>query len=166
MENELVLTKDRIYDPCHWKLSSFEKEKESSDYAACRFKINDLNVAGRTAKVTPTKIGQFVTLWKRIANGPIQPFDNSDNIDLVVVNVKAENHLGQFIFPKAVLIERGIISQESKEGKRAFRVYPPWDITTSKQARKTQAWQSEFFLSLNSERPVDLKKARKLYLQG
>jgi hypothetical protein len=25
----------------------------------------------------PTKVGQFVTLWKRLGRGPIQPFDLS-----------------------------------------------------------------------------------------
>ena len=34
---------------------------------------------------------------------------------------------------------QGFASQDGKGGKRAMRVYPPWDITDSPQAKKTQA---------------------------
>ena len=45
------------------------------------------------AKITPTKIGQFVTLWKRSGKLPIQPFDLS--IDFVVVSVRKGDLFGR-----------------------------------------------------------------------
>lgn len=136
-----------------------ELELESSEYGACRFFINNCNVLFRTAKITPTKIGQFVTLWKRIDEGPIQPFDSFDPLDLFLISVRKENYSGVFIFPKSVLISKGIVS-DKKEGKRAIRVYPSWDITTNKQAQKTQKWQLEYFLEIPQESSDNLNLAK------
>lgn len=123
-------------------------DKESSDYGACTFQINNKNVVFRVAKITPTKVGQFVTLWKRIGASPIMPFDISDPIDLFIVTVRKDKLFGQFIFPKEVLWQKGFVSKEVKGGKRAMRVYPPWDIADSKQAKKTQEWQLLYFVAL------------------
>jgi len=126
--------KQRIFDVNSFQVTEPEPEKESQAYDACRFEINQLKVVYRSAKITPTKIGQFVTLWKRISNGPIQPYDCEDLIDIVIINAQAGHNLGQFVFPKSVLLEKGIFSTGTKEGKRGFRVYPPWDRATSPQA--------------------------------
>ncbi len=72
------------------------------------------------------------------------------------MNVRNENEFGQFVFPKYVLIKKGIISTENKEGKRAFRVYPKWDVTKNKQAERTQKWQLNYFYEINNS--TDLKK--------
>ena len=117
----------------------------------------------RNAKITPTKIGQFVTLWKRLNNGPIQPFDVSDSFDFVIINVRSENQIGQFIFPKKVLIEKDVFTTPSKEGKRAIRVYPLWDKPLSKQALKTQQWQLDYFLAIDEVGKTDVQRAKKLY---
>ncbi|KYG74916.1 hypothetical protein EV198_0574 [Roseivirga ehrenbergii] len=159
----LKTIKDNIYKPLGFELTNFEAEKESQEYGACTFLLNGLQIVSRNAKVTPTKIGQFVTLWKRLNNGPIQPFDTSDQIDFVVVNVRSENQIGQFIFPKKVLIEKGVFSTASKEGKRAIRVYPLWDKPTSKQALKTQQWQLDYFLLIDEGGQTDIQHAQKLY---
>jgi len=66
------------------------------------------------------------------------------------VFVRNDSHFGVFVFSRSVLISQGIISTEKKEGKRAFRVYPPWDIPTSQQAAKSQKWQLEYFLEIGS----------------
>ncbi len=119
----------------------------------------------RQAKITPTKIGQFVTLWKRNSiKNVIEPFEVSDDIDLFVINVKTENRFGQFVFPKSILIEKGIITVK-KEGKRAIRVYPKWDLTENKQAIKTQKWQLDYFLDIPINRNLDINKAEFLYSQ-
>ncbi len=44
-----------------------------------------------------------------------------------------------------------------------IRVYPPWDITTSAQAKKTQTWQLAYFLEAPIKKPLDLTRVRKLY---
>ncbi|ESU28912.1 protein of unknown function UCP032285 [Flavobacterium limnosediminis JC2902] len=163
--NVLGEVKQQVYDKCGFVLLNPIEEKESTDYAACRFQLNNLNIVFRSAKTTPTKIGQFVTIWKRIENGPIQPFDFSDNVDLFVINTKSENHFGQFVFPKSVLLEQGVLTSELKEGKRAIRVYPPWDVTISKQAQKTQNWQRNYFLEIPFDGLTDLDRVSKLYFQ-
>ncbi|EKD72557.1 MAG: hypothetical protein ACD_45C00643G0006, partial [uncultured bacterium] len=61
-------------------------------------------------KITPTKVGQFVTLWKRINNGPIQPYDVSDPVDFFIVSARKDDCFGQFIFPKSVLRDQAVLS--------------------------------------------------------
>ena len=112
-------------------------------------------------KITPKKVGQFVTFWKRNGNEPIEPLNEADKIDFYVVNVRAEIKFGQFVFPKSILIKKGIVSTDKKEGKRGFRVYPLWNITGNKQATKTQKWQLNYFLQVDSF--TDLKRAKELY---
>ncbi len=122
-------------------------EAESRDYGAHTFEVNGHRAAFRVAKTTPTKAGQFVTLWQRTAqgSGPIRPFDSSDGIGLFVVSVRGEAGFGQFVFPQSVLIEHGVVSQDFIGGKRAIRVYPPWSEPGSRAAKATQRWQSEHF---------------------
>ena len=163
IHSDLLAIKELIYDANEFACSFPIKEAESSEYGACTFELNGLSIKFRTAKITPTKIGQFVTLWKRIEKGPIQPFDITDSIDLFVISTRKDNHFGQFVFPKSVLCEQGVISTNNKEGKRAIRVYPPWDKTTNKQAQKTQKWQLDFFLEIPSDKPIDMERAKILY---
>ena len=139
-------------------------ELESAEYCAYTFKINKKSIIYREGKITPTKIGQFVTLWKRIGKGPIQPFDASDDIDLVIISVRNKEHFGQFVFPKSVLIEKGILTSNNKEGKRAIRVYPPWNKTDNKQAQKTQQWQLKYFLEISDNAFVDLIRMKDLFM--
>lgn len=129
------------YNQLGFETHNFKLEKESKEYEACNFS----NSLGRTAKTTPKKNGLFVTLWKRINQGPIEPFQETDHIESVIVLIESAEKEGYFDFPIAILIKKGIISTKNKEGKRAFRVYPPWTITTSKQAERTQKWQIEYF---------------------
>jgi hypothetical protein len=75
--------------------------------------------------------------------------------------VKRENHYGQFVFPKSILITKEIVITEKKDGKRGFRVYPVWTIPTNKQAEKTQQWQLDYFYEIGGT--TDFKKVKKLY---
>lgn len=161
MNHNLSQINKDVYKICGLKISNFTLELESKEYHACQFELSGRNVVCRCAKITPKKVGQFVTFWKRSGQGPIEPFHESDAIDFFLVNVRSENNFGQFVFPKSMLIEKGILSSDNKEGKRAFRVYPSWDITKSTQAAKTQNWQLDFFYELIP--PVDLKKVIALY---
>lgn len=148
LPKDLILAKDTVYDCCNFEVTPPEQESESADYDAYRFYLNGKSICYRTAKITPTKTGQFVTLWKRNTTGIIEPFDFLDAIDLVIVSVRKDDLFGQFIFPKSILLEKGIFSTTTKEGKRATRVYPPWDETSSKQAQKTQKWQLDYFYEI------------------
>lgn len=161
MDYNLNQVKTTIYDKCSLQISDFKTESESREYHACHFKLNNTNILSRSAKTTPKKVGQFVTFWKRNKNGIIEPFSEKDQIDFYIVNVQSENKLGQFVFPKSVLIKKGIISTGKKEGKRGFRVYPKWDMAKNKQAELTQKWQLNYFYEINSS--TNLKEVVELY---
>jgi hypothetical protein len=152
-----------IYSPLNLTLTNCKAEKESREYSASTFQLNELWIKFRAAKVTPTKTGLFVTLWKRNEAGITCPHDVSDQINYFIISVRKHEKFGHFVFPKAVLLERGILSTETKEGKRGFRVYPPWDEGLNKQALKTQTWQLDFFMEVKGEGFLDLDRAKKLY---
>ena len=155
MYPDIVLLKHKLFDPYQVTFGGYIQEPESSAYSACRFSLGHQLVVFRSAKLTPKKAGLFVTLWKRDMAGITIPFDENDAADLVMIFAKGINQMGAFIFPKAVLIEKKIFSTQTVEGKRGFRVYPPWDSTTSKQAKQTQEWQGNYFMEFNSGYPVD-----------
>ncbi len=73
-----------------------------------------------------------------------------------------DKKLGQFVFSKSVLIDKGIISTEKREGKRVFRVYPKWDVAKNKQAQLSQQWQLKYFYEINNL--TDLNKVNELYI--
>lgn len=163
MHQDLLDAQRYVYNPCKLEYSQPVMEKESAEYGAYLFNLHGFSVRFRVAKITPTKIGQFVTLWKRVGNGSIQPYDMSDPVDFFIISTRKDNHFGQFIFPKSVLCEQAIFSIEGKGGKRGIRVYPPWDKTLSPQAQKTQKWQMKYFLDIPQDREIDCARVKMLY---
>lgn len=163
---DLLAAQALAYAPIGLACTDVAPEAESADYAAHTLRLGGLRVCFRVAKTTPTKVGQFVTLWKRVGRGPIAPFDLGDPVDVFVVSTRSGPHFGQFVFPKTVLVAHGVVAQPGKDGKRALRVYPPWDTPTSRQALTTQAWQSAYFLDLSqgqvNDHTVDLGRAKAL----
>lgn len=161
---DFTASRDLIYNNCKFEISELILERESSEYGACTFKLNLSRVIFRIAKITPTKIGQFVTLWKRQGSGPIQPYDIKDDIKFFIISVRKGSNFGQFVFPQSVLSKYGIISNNGKGGKRAIRVYPPWDTAINKQAKMTQAWQLQYFLEVSNDSPeIDYHRAQILF---
>jgi hypothetical protein len=88
----------------------------------------------------------------------------TDQFNFLVVCVRTLNHLGQFVFPKEVLSDKGFVSKDGCDGKRAMRVYCPWDIPTSKQAQQTQAWQVQYFFEI--EPILDNAAAKRLFYRN
>ncbi|CAM5270572.1 MepB family protein [Streptomyces avidinii] len=160
---DLAAAKALVYDPCGFTCSQPVPEAESAEYAAHTFTLDGRSVRFRAARTTPTKVGQFVTVWKRSAGGPIQPFDAADPVDLFVIGTRDGDRAGQFVLPREALQRHGVVSTDGSGGKRAFRVYPPWVTTTNRQAASAQAWQLDHFLQLPQNGPVDLDRARELY---
>lgn len=160
--SDLKAAKELVYDKCGFDLTGPKLNSESVEYGACSFRLNGKTIEHRVSKITPTKAGQFVTIWKRNKDGITEPFDISDNIDFIIITSKRGDNFGQFIFPKSVLADKGIITRNDKEGKRGIRVYPPWDITTNKQAEETQRWQTEYFLTIKNDHTTDLELAKAL----
>ena len=69
---QLLEIKNHVYIPNGFKCSEPIMDAESAEYGACTFTLNDLSIRFRIAKITPTKVGQFVTLWERIVRSFIQ----------------------------------------------------------------------------------------------
>lgn len=162
MYDEIKLLQDVVFSKCHLIINDYLTEPEGKVYNACHFKLNDLSVYSRLSKITPKKIGQFVTFWKRNSEGITEPFKETNVFDFLIINVKFENKFGQFVFPKSVLVNKGILTTSKKEGKRGFRVYPIWDVAINKQAIKTQDWQLKYFYELNEN--TDVKLIKEFYL--
>lgn len=160
--SELELIDKLVFKTCGLELSNIETEIESQEYFAHNFQLGGKNVKFRTAKITPTKTGQFVTIWKRNDKGITEPFDIKDDFDFYIIATRNDTEFGLFIFPKAVLYKNRILSDETKAGKRGIRVYPTWNLTKNKQAQKTQLWQTKYFLDLSQDKQIDLKRAKNL----
>ena len=164
MKTDFFETQKYIYDPLGWKCENIKEDSESKEYGACSFVMNGKKIIFRIGKITPTKVGQFVTFWKRIGKSPIMPYDVSDNFDFLVVSVCDKNRYGQFVFPKDVLYEKGIVSKNSLGGKRAMRIYPIWDVADNVQAKRTQAWQMKYFFEIHENGFFDHKIIERLFL--
>lgn len=161
MDKNLATVKTMIYDQLALRISDLRYEDEGVEYDACQFHLNGKKVISRSSKITPKKVGQFVTFWKRNQNGETEPYAQNDPFDFYVINVKSGDRLGQFVFPKSELVDQGYIKSDRKEGKRGFRVYPAWDVPPNKQAEKTQKWQMNFFYEVSPT--TDLNEVRGLY---
>ena len=80
-------------------------------------------------------------MWKRSDKGHTQPYDSSDLIDFFVIHTRKGDCCGQFIFSRSIMCQYGVFSINGEGGKRALRIYPPWDIVGNRQAQKTQKRQ-------------------------
>lgn len=153
----------QLYNTLGIAVTNIIPDKDSAEYNGCTFNLDNRKVIFRAGKITPTKNGQFVTLYKRIGNNPIAPFESTDEVDFVVIAVTTDTHSGHFIFPKTVLCKQKIVTDKGVEGKRAFRVYPVWDVPQSKQATITQKWQLNYFVEIKNGCYTDAEKAGALY---
>ena len=148
----------------HFELpfSEITQDSECEEYFGFNFKINQINFKFRKSKLTPKKMGQFVTLWKRNAEGKTIPFDINDNFDFYIIAVEENHHSGFFIFPKTILEKENYISGKIKSGKRGFRIYTDWHFPNNKQAEKTKLWQTQFFINLSHQEKEILEKFKKI----
>lgn len=159
---DLQLAEKLLYNEFGFQLQNLVWNSENTNYGACSFELNNKIIQYRVANITPTKIGQFVAIWKRNSEGITAPFDVSDSLDFLIISVRDSENFGQFIFPKSVLVSKGIISQNTKGGKRGIRVYAPWDKPENKQGIKTQAWQINYFVEIRENSLIDLEKIKRI----
>jgi len=152
---------DPIFKLLGFKMTNLKVMSESRAYSACTFEVNSSQIVFRSAKITPTKTGQFVTVWRRNEEGITQAYEYSDGFDCMIIYVESGSHSGIFILSKTTLLKHGIISDGIKPGKRGIRMYPSWDETTNNQAKKTQKWQLEYFIE-TSITIIDLEKFKNL----
>ena len=160
---ELTLLDRLLFKPCGLPLTNVTPEPESADYFAHEFQVAGKNVKFRKAKITPTKTGQFVTIWKRNENNITIPYSLTDDIDFYIFLTRRGEKAGIFLFPKSVMHENKILTDDTRDGKRGFRLYPPWGAPTNKQALNTQAWQTPYFINLTDETRFDLQPLKVLF---
>ncbi|MDM5319631.1 MepB family protein [Bacillus altitudinis] len=162
--NALTYVNKMFYEPNRLSLKAVREEVQNSDYGAGVFQLNSNSIRFRVAKITPTKIGQFVAFWEKDEENKNQPFSYEKATDLLVINTfTSENDFGQFVFPKEVLVKQHILKTDTTKGKMAMRVYPSWDKPASKQAIQTQKWQLEYFVGTNNTNRLPAQELLKLY---
>ncbi len=163
MINELTKIENLLFEELNLRVSNIIEETESQEYFGYNFQTEKLNFKFRKAKVTPKKVGQFVTLWKRNSQNITTPFDEADEFDFYIIAAEEIEKFGFFLFPKNELIKRNILSTKLKEGKRGFRVYPSWTKTENKQAEKSQSWQTRFFIDFTKNDNEISEKLRSIF---
>jgi hypothetical protein len=172
-EFESLLVKGFI--PAGYKITkgvTLDPLSESSKYSGLVFSIDEKKIVYRKGKVTTDRPGAFLAIWQRpfvysLNNKPI-PLKSND-LDYLFVQVASQPSVkakegsgnstqhGMFIFPIALLLEKGIVSSTKNKGKTGFRVFPPWsqdrgDVGTkvfSESGKKTQRWQLPYFVAID-----------------
>ncbi len=114
--DDLKTAKELVYDQCNFDFKNLKWNTESIEYGACSFELDGKKIQHRASKITPTKNGQFVTIWKRNQDRVTEPFDINDEIDFIIITARSGENLGQFIFTKGILANKGIITQNGKTG--------------------------------------------------
>lgn len=146
----------------NFSLIKHEFEQWNQEYEAFNFEFNGVEFKSRLAKKTPKKPGYFVAFWCKNKIDKNRPFNFDESKDKLIINILDGSKKGQFIFPKELLVKKGIISSEKHKGKMAIRVYPSWEQSLNKTAVSTQKWQIPYFLDFS--KGFDKKKIKELYL--
>ncbi|MCO4254785.1 MepB family protein [Pseudarthrobacter cellobiosi] len=141
-------------------------EADNAEYGAAISAIGRSPVRFRVGKLTPTKVGLFVTVWRRSLGGSTEPLPAEEDPDMLVVCVGEDSRVGAFAFPKAALVKHGVVSVGGAGGKRGFRVYPPWSATTNRQAKKSQQWQCNYFFEMADGSAIDAQRAIRLLVEA
>lgn len=153
-----------IYKPNKFIITNLKEEQQNAEYAGCLFYLNHKSIRFRISKITPNKIGQFVSFWEKDDNMQNQAFSYEAAPDLLIITCIDDNKLGQFIFPKEILLKEKILKTQSQKGKMAMRVYPIWDTPENNQAKKSQMWQLQYFVDLSDYNNLPTDKLLHLYL--
>jgi hypothetical protein len=155
----MVATMRRFDSLAQWVLAPagisyhLAPENENADYGAALVTVGDKALRVREARVTPTKPGAFVSVWRRAAEGGTEPFPAADAGDGLLVFVAEGAHEGVFCFTVEHLGELGVTRSQTSPGKRGFRVYPPWCAGLNPQASRAQRAQASAFTDLSAELP-------------
>ena len=162
MIKEIETLNNLIFKPLKLNINKTIPDLECEDYFGFNFKINKTRIKFRKSKLTPKKIGQFVTFWKRDSEGKTVPFDTKDDFDFYIISIEENENSGFFIFPKSVLERENLISSKIKTGKRGFRIYANWHLPNNKQAEKTKLWQTKYFINYSDSDDSVLNRFRKI----
>ena len=84
MNKNLSQIKSLVYDFIDYEILDLEIELESQEYDAYRFRLNEKSIISRSGKITPKKVGQFVSFWERNTQGITQPIKNTSPFDYYI----------------------------------------------------------------------------------
>lgn len=127
------------------EVKDLTEEKYNQDYEALTFSFKEETYQSRLAKKTPTKAGYFVTCWTKDEDNYNRPYKIEEFADYLIVAVIDDELNSYFLFPRELLVEKGILTTFEHKGKMAFRVYPKWCNQLNKTAGQTQKWQCKYF---------------------
>lgn len=142
------------------RTSNIFMESQNSKYEGFMFSIDTTMFRSRTAKLTPKKMGYFAVFWEKDSAGTNQAYTYESSPDKLIINIIDNQQVGQFVFPKGILLKHRILKSDNKKGKMAMRVYPDWVTELNKTAYKTQQWQIPYFINLAST----TEEIKRLYL--
>ena len=152
MITQLEQIQNSVFSKLNVIISQIQPDSECEEYFGNNFQLNQFSIKFRKAKITPKKIGQFVTLWTRNPESKqTEPFSSEDPFDFYMIFCDTDHKSGFFFFSQQILVQKNILTTLSKDGKRGFRVYPTWDSPENKQAKKNQNWQKDFFIDFSDE---------------
>lgn len=140
-----------LFSGTDYEITNIVKEPQNKEYEGITFKINENKYRSRLAKQTPMKDGYFVVFWEKDINQCNQAYAYSESPDKIIISIIDKNLKGQFIFPKSLLLKKGILRTVDSKGKMAIRVYPSWERSLNNAAKKTQAWQAPYFMNMSNE---------------
>ena len=126
-----------------------QAEEQNSDYESGVALIGTEQWRIRTARITPTKPGAFVAVWKRGEGGSTRPFTSNEALSGLLVFAEEEERFGVFRFTAMHLLSLGYITSASHPGKRGFRVYPSWSSELNPQASRAKRAQAPAFTELS-----------------
>ncbi len=124
------------------ELNSIIYENQNEEYEGIAFP--NLGIRSRLAKRTPKKKGYFVASYVAKEGIKNRPYTSDESLDYLAICISDSEHEGAFMFPKQMLVSKGILTTD-KLGKMAFRVYPPFEMDLNATATLTQTWQSRYY---------------------
>jgi len=139
-------------------LKNVKYETYNSEYESVCFQINDITFRSRLAKKTPNKKGYFVVFWTKDENNKNRPFTYEECPDKLIISIIDDHHKGLFSFPKSTLKAQKLLQSDHSKGKMAMRVYPTWETELNQTAKKSQKWQTDYFIDLSHETDHQLLK--------
>lgn len=94
----------KFYLPNQFVIENLREEPQNAEYAGGTFLLNQQLIRFRAAKITPTKIGQFVAFWEKNELDKNQAFCAEDSPDLLVVTTFQEERMASLFFQKPFLL--------------------------------------------------------------
>lgn len=161
MEKSIKLTNTLLSCMGGHEITSITEEKQNSEYKGFSFSVYEHTYRSRLAKLTAKKKGYFVAFWEKDINNRNQAYSYDESPNKIVISVIDNERKGQFIFPKSVLLQQGVLRSETSKGKMAMRVYPSWEQELNSSAEKSQKWQMKYFIDVS--KAVDIARLTDLY---